>query len=156
MRPARVYLDTSVIGGCFDDEFAEWSNALMHDFESGVLVPVVSELVTIEIEPAPKRVREQYARLLTWGAETLEVNREVVELSEVYAERGIVPPKFTDDARHVAFATASRADLIASWNFKHIVHFDRIRLFNAVNMEMGYRPIDIRSPKQIAYHGRQT
>jgi hypothetical protein len=28
----KVYADTSVIGGCFDDEFKQWSNALFQEF----------------------------------------------------------------------------------------------------------------------------
>jgi len=29
----KVYIDTSVLGGCFDDEFEEWSNKLMEEFK---------------------------------------------------------------------------------------------------------------------------
>lgn len=36
MKKLRVYVDTSVIGGCFDDEFAAWSNGLVQDFEVGL------------------------------------------------------------------------------------------------------------------------
>jgi len=43
----------------------------------------------------------------------------------------------------------SRADVIASWNFRHIVHLDKIRRFNAVNMIHGYPAVEIRSPKEI-------
>ena len=31
-----------------------------------------------------------------------------------------------NDAMHVALATVAKADVV-SWNFKHIVHFDKIR-----------------------------
>ena len=43
----------------------------------------------------------------------------------------------------------ANADIIVSWNFKHIVHFDKIRGFNAVNLREGYLPIEIRSPMEI-------
>ena len=43
----------------------------------------------------------------------------------------------------------AHADLIVSWNFRHIVHFDKIRGFNAVNLQEGYPLIDIRSPKEV-------
>nr|VFK58610.1 MAG: hypothetical protein BECKTC1821F_GA0114240_102522 [Candidatus Kentron sp. TC] len=55
-------MDTSVIGGCFDEEFAPWSNGLMEDFRLGKLKPVVSELVSAEIEDAPEQVKNKYAR----------------------------------------------------------------------------------------------
>lgn len=37
MKKLRVYRDTSVVGGCFDPEFAAWSNALMADTSSPAL-----------------------------------------------------------------------------------------------------------------------
>ncbi|HBL27373.1 MAG TPA: hypothetical protein DD490_11115 [Acidobacteria bacterium] len=52
MKKLRIYLDTSVIGGCFDHEFAPWSNALLEDFLAGSFVPVLSQLVAAEIRPA--------------------------------------------------------------------------------------------------------
>jgi len=40
VKKLRVYLETSVVGGCFDPEFSVWSNALVADFEAqrGVLI----------------------------------------------------------------------------------------------------------------------
>ncbi len=54
-----------------------------------------------------------------------------------------------DDAHHVAIATVAKVDVIVSWNFKHIVHLDKIRGFNAVNLIEGYPTIEIRSPKEL-------
>ena len=48
MKVQRVYIDTSVLGGCFDTESAEWSNALMGDFRSGRLKPVLSDVVKLK------------------------------------------------------------------------------------------------------------
>ena len=39
--------------------------------------------------------------------------------------------------------------MLVSWNFKHIVRFDKIRLFNAVNQEQGYKSIEIYSPREV-------
>ena len=44
MAQLRIYVDTSVIGGCFDAEFVTWSNALMRDFRAKRLVPVLSDV----------------------------------------------------------------------------------------------------------------
>jgi len=41
--------------------------------------------------------------------------------------------------------------LILSWNFKHIVNYDRIRKFNSVNLFFGYPQLDIRSPLEVIY-----
>jgi hypothetical protein len=55
---------------------------------------------------------------------------------------------------HIALATVAEADVVASWNFRHIVRFDKIRLFNAVNAEQGYRAVAIHSPREITTYGR--
>jgi hypothetical protein len=64
MKKPLIYLDTSVIGGCYDQEFSQWSN------------------------------------------------------------------------------------------FKHIVRFDKIVKFNAVNIEQGYKPIAIYSPREVTRYGK--
>ena len=64
-------------------------------------------------------------------------------------EREIVSENYRDDAIHVAVATVSGVDILVSWNFRHIVNFQKIRKFNAVNMSEGYQILDIRSPKEV-------
>jgi len=34
----------------------------------------------------------------------------------------VVPPRYEEDAFHVAIATIHKLDLIVSWNFKHLVN----------------------------------
>lgn len=153
MRAQRIYVDTSVIGGCFEPEFAPWSNSLFQDFGIGTYLPVVSEIVAAEIEDAPEIVRTRYADLLALGAEMLEVDQSIVSLAEVYQKRKILTPKFYDDGLHIALATAAEVDVLVSWNFKHIVHYQKIRLFNAVHLELGYKPLQIYSPREVAQHG---
>ena len=156
MKTQRVYLDTSVIGGCFDAEFAPWSNALLKDFRLGVYQPVVSEIVTLELENAPDDVREVYAEILALGAEDLPIDGQVTELANIYQERGILTPKFYDDGLHIACATVAEVDLLVSWNFRHIVHYQKIRLFNAVHLELGYKALQIYSPREVAQHEANT
>ncbi len=152
----RVYLDTSVIGGCFDEDFAVWSNGLMKDIRLGHFHCVVSELVGIEIERAPQRVRDKYEELVNDGAEVLEVNTEVLDLVSAYKRHKILTDKFESDMTHIALATVNRVNILVSWNFKHIVHFDKIRQFNAVNEKMGYRAIAIHSPREVTNYGEEV
>ena len=46
-------------------------------------------------------------------------------------------------------ATINKVDVLASWNFKHIVNLARIKGYNAVNLRLGYQMIEIRSPKDL-------
>nr|VFK64759.1 MAG: hypothetical protein BECKUNK1418G_GA0071005_105014 [Candidatus Kentron sp. UNK]VFK71225.1 MAG: hypothetical protein BECKUNK1418H_GA0071006_105513 [Candidatus Kentron sp. UNK] len=153
MKIQRVYTDTSVIGGCFDEEFAPWSNGLIEDFRLGKLKQVVSELVSAEIEDAPEHVKNKYAEILALGPEILEINEQIFALADIYQERNILTPKFYDDGVHIASASVAEIDVLVSWNFKHIVHFDKIRMFNAVNLEFGYKQLQIYSPREVTTYG---
>jgi hypothetical protein len=155
MPRSRVYVDTSVIGGYFDPEFERWTKALVDDFRSERLEPVLSELLAAELEDAPDRVRDLYAELRGRGT-PVPVTPEVVELTGRYGAHAILPARFRNDMTHIAIATIANADVVASWNFRHIVRFDKIRLFNAVNLEAGYKAIAVHSPREIASDDSET
>jgi hypothetical protein len=55
MKKLRIYVDTSVIGGCFDPEFQAWSNGLIEDFRIGTFRLVLSDVTAAEIERAQNR-----------------------------------------------------------------------------------------------------
>jgi hypothetical protein len=82
-------------------------------------------------------------------AERLEVTDEVVELHEAYLDTAVVSRRYADDALHVALATVARADVLVSWNFRHLVNPVRVRAFNGVNIAQGYGPIIIMTPSDI-------
>ena len=149
MKKLYVYLDTSVIGGCFDAEFSEWSNSLMKDFLAGTFVPILSDVLAAEIQDAPETVRRKYEDLTRIEHKFVVVTQETIDLAESYQRREILTPKFYDDGLHIALASIAEADLLVSWNFRHIVHFDKIRLFNSVNLELGYKPLQIYSPREV-------
>lgn len=117
MKRPRVYIDTSVIGGCFDDEFAEWSTSLMRDFATGIFIPIVSDVVAAEIQGAPEAVRQEYDHLVRGEHEFVLVTEEVVEIADAYHRREILTPKYYDDGLHIALASVAEADLLVSWNF---------------------------------------
>ena len=149
MKTPRIYIDTSVVGGCEDEEFAEASRELLEQAESGRVRLLVSELLMEELALAPEAVQARLASLPPSCVEYLSVTREARALQGRYAADAIVGTAQLNDALHVALATVAGADVVASWNFKHIVHYDKIRLFNAVNLREGYSLVDIRSPLEI-------
>ena len=121
----------------------------MKDFRLNNFKPVVSELVSAEIEDAPEHVRTKYAALLELNPDILEITEQVLALAETYQQRNILTPKFYDDGVHIAVASVAEVDVLVSWNFKHIVHLDKIRMFNAVNLEFGYKQLQIYSPREV-------
>jgi len=148
-RKLRIYIDTSVIGGCCDNEFSEWSNRLIKDFKRGLYVPVISEITEAEISKAPQEVHDILFDLIQHKCEVILETEESIELAQQYIEAKILTANFENDARHIAVATVNNVDIVVSWNFKHIVHFDKIRLFNSVNIKEGYRSIEIYSPREV-------
>jgi hypothetical protein len=122
----------------------------MADFRAGHLKPVISEIIIAETADAPPEVRKLLADLLALTPETLVIIPEVLALADACQEHGILTPKFYAEGLHIALATSAEVDLLVSWNFRHIVRYDKIRLFTAVNLERGYRPLAIYSPREVA------
>ena len=155
MKKLRVYVDTSVIGGCLDDEFKEWSKGLLADFKRKVFIPVISELTVREVALAPISVRTVFMTFRRYAEAIVVPTIEMLTLADAYLAKGIVTRTFADDALHIAIATIAEVDILVSWNFKHIVHFDKIQRFNMINQEMGYTPIMIYSPREVTGYGNQ-
>jgi hypothetical protein len=44
---------------------------------------------------------------------------------------------------------------LVSWNFKHIVNLDRIRGYNGINYQNGYKMIEIRTPQELTKYGNE-
>ena len=145
----RVYIDTSIVGGCFDDEFSEESKALFEMAKRGKITLLISNILADELSIAPKRVQNVITGLPQGSFEIIHENEDSRRLRDQYLNAGIVGATHTNDAHHVAIATVSGADMIVSWNFKHIVHYKKIRQFNNVNTQSGYDEIEIYSPLEV-------
>ncbi len=150
MKTPRVYCDTSVFGGVHDDLFAEASNVFFELARGGAIKLVVSPVVEREIEQAeaPVAVKSTYREMLSY-AEVVDITEAAIELQQGYVQEGIVSPKWEGDALHVAVATVHECSVIVSWNFKYIVNYRRIPLYNAVNTLRGYAEISIFSPLEV-------
>lgn len=154
MKASRIYVDTSVLGGCFDPEFATWSNGLVEDFRRRVFRPVLSDVTAGEIERAPEAVRALHEELATLGGEVVTVSAEVLQVLAAYEAHRILGARYRNDLLHIALATVAAVDVLVSWNFRHIVRLDKIQLFNGVNAELGYRALAIYSPREVTTYER--
>jgi len=147
-KKIHVYADTSVFGGVFDEEFEEASKAFFDAVREKRFSLLTSELVREEIGEGPEEVRRLFDEVLPI-ATVLDVTAEAIELQDAYLAEGIVAEKYLPDALHVALATTANASMIVSWNFRHIVNFQKIPLYNAVNTLKGYSSIAIYSPLEV-------
>jgi predicted nucleic acid-binding protein len=145
----RIYVDTSVIGGCLDEEFTKDSNRLLESAKEGRIIFVVSDVVLRELNRAPKEVQHVYELIPDESIELLPETMEALQLANAYVAANVVSRKSQNDAIHVAYATIARVDAIVSWNFKHIVRLDRMKGYNRVNFEQGYGVLQIISPKEV-------
>lgn len=152
LKRLRVYADTSVFGGCFDEEFSEESRKFFEEVGSGKFLLVVSETTLFELKEAPAEVRGVLTHLPPDFLEVIEAAEEITALRDAYIEAGVLGEASIRDASHVASASVAEVDMIVSWNFKHIVHFEKIRGFHAVNLIKGYRMIEIYSPREVVEH----
>ena len=148
-RRLRVYADTSVFGGCLDDEFADDRRVFFDEVKSGRFTLVVSSVTLRGLLDAPEDVRRILASLPADNVENFPDCPEIVELRDAYIEASVVGPGSREDAEHVAAASIADVDMIVSWNFKHIVHFEKISGYHGVNLIRGYKPVNIYSPKEV-------
>jgi hypothetical protein len=150
MRKLRVYLDTSVFGGVSDEEFSGPTASFFRAVLAGRYTVLVSEETVRELGDAPQAVKDVLDRIPGNAMERVALGPEVEVLAQAYVSAGVVGQANQSDAIHVAAATVARADLILSWNFRHIVNYSRIRGYNGVNALNGYPPIEIHSPLEVA------
>ena len=149
----KIYIDTSVVGGYFDEEFSEATVALFNRLEKGEIVFVISDLLDLELINAPQKVRELLYNYSADKFERVELTEEAVKLADTYVSEKVVGKTSLEDCRHIALATINKVDVLASWNFKHIVNLDKIKGYNSVNLRLGYPMIEIRSPKDLVNYG---
>lgn len=146
---SRIYVDTSVIGGCEDDEFRVSSRDFFNAIKEGRAIAVISGITLGELVDAPKKVREVLDDIGDENMEFVELTDEARGLAELYIEAGVVGEKMRVDAQHIAVATINRVDVLISWNFKHVVNLNRIRGYNSVNLKNGYPVLEIRKPDEV-------
>ena len=147
----RIYIDTSVIGGCEDEEFSMWSIQLFKEFQQGLKIAVISDLTRQELEGAPESVKKVLLSLPDANLENVFLTEEAEILAQNYIDDEVVGAKHIADAQHIAIASVERVDVLVSWNFRQIVNLNRIRAFNSVNLKLGYPILEIRSPREVIH-----
>jgi predicted nucleic acid-binding protein len=145
----KYYIDTSVFGGYFDEEFESITKLLFEVLLKEDVIILYSELTENELENAPKRVKEFIIGLPKAKIEFIEITSDAISLADKYITENVVGKTSRDDYIHIALATINRADVLISWNFKHIVNYKRIRGYNSVNLKFGYPMLEIRSPQEM-------
>jgi predicted nucleic acid-binding protein len=151
----KIYIDTSIVGGYFDDEFSNDTKSLFGRLENKEIIFMISSVLKQELQKAPINVLELLDRYEPECFEYVELTRDAIELADKYVAEKVVGKTSIDDCRHIALATIYKADVLASWNFKHIVNLNRIKGYNGVNLKYGYSVVEIRSPKELLKYDKE-
>lgn len=151
----RVYVDSSAVGGAFNQRLAEQTAPFWAAVERGEITVILSDVLEREAQKAPQRVRDFLETLPKSQVERVASTEEAKKLAARYIAENVVGSSSFDDCLHIALATLARADVLVSWNFKHIVNATRILGYNGVNMLMGYPQINIRTPLEVIYADTQ-
>jgi hypothetical protein len=94
--------------------------------------------IYIDTSNAPLRVRELLQAYDKDCFENVLLTKEARELADCYIAEKVVGKTSLEDCWHIAIATLNKVDVLASWNFKHIVNLEKIKGYNSVNLKMGY------------------
>lgn len=145
----RIYLDTSVFGGYFDVEFSIYTIPFINRIKGEEFKLLFSDVTEEELNYAPIKVRKLVKGIKLVNTEFLQTTKESIDLANEYIKENVVGPTSYADCLHIALATVYRADVLVSWNFKHIVNMQRIRGYNSINIKNGYKQLEIRSPREF-------
>ena len=145
----KIYIDTSVFGGYFDEEFSEHTIPLFDRIKNGEFILLYSTVTQDELENAPEKIKDLVRSLKAEFTEFLEITNEAVDLASEYIKEKVVGQTSYADCLHISLATINRADFLVSWNFKHIVNIERIRGYNSITIKNGYKQLEIRSPREF-------
>ena len=151
MKKLRVYLDTTIFNFVFADD-APVERDLTRKFFSQIshFDVFISDIVIEEIAECPAPKRQKMMDLIEkYNIQELSLDEASRQLAIKYIKEGIIPAKYQDDALHIAIASVNEMDLLLSWNFQHIVKLKTKRESVGVYMLMGYRSIEIYTPREV-------
>jgi len=152
-RPS-LYIETSVFGFCFDEAprnvlRREAVTKLFDQIRLGILEAVTSPVTFLELDQTAEPLRSRLLSLLE-GVRILQADEaEAGRLATIYLKQQVIPPEHLNDARHVAFATVGRVDVLVSLNLRHIANDRAERSIGAVNLREGYQVLRVKTPEEV-------
>jgi len=152
MRTPRIYLETTTFNYFFEQKREAHADTvkLFEEIKEGKYQAFTSAYATRELLRASDERASRMLNLISdFGITVLEATEEADALAATYQEQGIIPPGCTVDAQHIAVATVNDMNMIISLNFKHIVRKRTETMTGRVNIDLGYKPVEIHSPMEI-------
>lgn len=155
----KIYLETTLFNYYFLDDPSrqmdiEATKKLFDElktrkFYQGFVSPETIRELKNNPNPEP---RDKMLNFIQTGGFTFldpEKFENFEELAKRYVKAGAIPEKKLPDARHIAIATLSNMDILASWNQRHIVRYKTQSIIQAINAEHDLIPLLINTPSEI-------
>jgi len=145
----RVYVDSTAVGGKFNTRIAKQTKPFWDAVDRGEIVVIVSDMLEREVKnpKTPQRVKIFFDSLMQSQAIRVTAGKEVNELAGRYITEKVVDQSCFSDCVHVALATLSHADVLVSWNLKHMI--EQSEGYKNVNKTLGYPEIEILTPEKF-------
>ena len=149
-----VYLETSFVSALTGRTASDPRKAAMQEAsrkwweeEGGEWHPVVSEAVRDEAQDGDADAVAKRLEFID-GFETLGIDEKAVALADVIVRENNLPEKCRTDALHVALAAIRRADLLLTWNCRHIANSETVPKLAATLVRAGYACPALATPAQ--------
>ena len=158
MVKKKIYLETTLFNHYYDTRtpnFHDDTRALFKACAEGRFEPYTSLYVTDELKKAPfEKYDKMFDLTKLYNIEVLDSSDEAEYLARQYISEGALPKGSLSDASHIAAASVNELDIIISLNFRHIVREKTIELTGKINTSLGYKTIEINSPKEALDYER--
>lgn len=149
----KLYLDTSVPSFLFSPDDPDKQKVTKRFFEKLIKSKehqlFLSYLTMEEIQATPDIEKMELIKHAVADLSVLEFSEKATKLADHYLKKGLIPPKYRDDALHLAIASVNNMDIVVSWNFDHIVRLKTKHGVTDINTLLGYKVIDIISPQEL-------
>lgn len=149
-----VYLETSFVSALTGRTASDPRKAAMQEAsrkwweeEGGKWHPVVSEAVRDEAQDGDAEAVGKRVEFID-GFETMPITDEAAKLADILMRENKLPEKCRTDALHVALAAIRRADLLLTWNCKHIANTVTVPRIAATLARAGYACPALATPAQ--------
>lgn len=156
MEKLRLYIETSVWSHWYADDTPERRDETRRFFSQcvarGEEVELLASLTVLEEIERAQEDKRRKLRLLVQQYHPTIVRPDLAtfELARAYMAHGAIPPSKVEDAVHAAIATIVEADVLVSWNYRHLVNYQREQRINGISTFMGYnRGIRITTPAEV-------
>ena len=161
----KIYLETTIFNYYFlidpereIDIFA--TKQLFDEIKNGTFEAFTSALTIGEIEKCNdtslKKKMLGLIEVFNIGRLALRDFPDYEDLAEKYILAGAIPVRKKGDAFHIAIATLSGMDILASWNCDHIVRFKTQQIVKTINIVEGLTDIAINIPREVIGYEKKT